>query len=925
VGSVIVGTPDIGAYEYVGDSASVDHRLDISAINGAVNKSPHKTVYDSGETVTLQAEADDGYVFVGWAGDLSGSANPTDIVMDDHKLVTARFAELSAPDTYGLYTLSTNGGSVSRVPDKTVFASGDSVMLQAVPFDGFVFTGWSGALSGTSNPTTVVMDGTKLITANFALTYTLTTSATHGSITRTPSKLAYVEGETVTLAASPEAGYVFTGWSGDLSGDSNPVTITMDADKDVTAAFSSTVAPTVMDCSPEPNAIQVPVNSLVTLHVRDEDPGVDANTVRIGIDGVTVYSGNVASYNSAVGVCRRTGTKADHGYAYQSNTDFDFDKAVNVVVSAADLAGNAMTPYSYSLRTEMRAFGANELVSWSPYDLDKGTPATVCDSEGNIWAVWHAGVLGARDIYVSRKAYDALDFGDPVRLTTDASDQSDPDIAVGTDDKLYVTWQDRRRGNWDIYVSTSVDGAAWSAETRVTDSNDNQVNPAIVVDSDVTNRAYIAWQDDSAGHQDIYVGSSTTDFANDVTVSQVTSDASDQTDPATAVDAANTVYVVWTDRRSGSDDIYGAASNDGPWTNVPVVTGAGSQTSARVAAEASGSTLHFVWVDDVAGDYDIYYASSEMLPVAPLTGTNIVDDTSGADQTSPVIATVVDAVTGPQVFACWQDWRNVTATGGDADLYFVDIQAGGGTNILVGDDRTGSDQSEPALGIDVHGYPYVIWTDARDNYANIYYAGSTFMNPYVVDCEVVTATADHTVGIVPPSGLDDVSVVIPAGASPHDVTVTVTKIQNPPLLSSSNVLGYDFGPSGLEFSAPVTITIPYVVADYGGTPPVPCWYDSQTATASQEGITEIEILEISDVVSALQFKTTHFTPYYLVDSPVVASGGGGGGGGGGGCALAPMGYGGGISFFLPYAALAVVMVALRLRDRKAFGPKAPEE
>jgi len=168
-------------------------------------------------------------------------------------------------------------------------------------------------------------------------------------------------------------------------------------------------------------------------------------------------------------------------------------------------------------------------------------------------------------------------------------------------------------------------------------------------------------------------------------------------------------------------------------------------------------------------------------------------------------------------------------------------------------------------------------------------------------------------------------VVIPAGASPHDVTVTVTKIQNPPLLSSSNVLGYDFGPSGLEFSAPVTITIPYVVADYGGTPPVPCWYDSQTATASQEGITEIEILEISDVVSALQFKTTHFTPYYLVDSPVVASGGGGGGGGGGGCALAPMGYGGGISFFLPYAALAVVMVALRLRDRKAFGPKAPEE
>ena len=42
-------------------------------------------------------------------------------------------------------------------------------------------------------------------------------------------------------------------------------------------------------------------------------------------------------------------------------------------------------------------------------------------------------------------------------------------------------------------------------ETRVSDSNDNEVAPAIVADSQSPSDAYIAWQGDSAGHEDVYV------------------------------------------------------------------------------------------------------------------------------------------------------------------------------------------------------------------------------------------------------------------------------------------------------------------------------------------------------------------------------------------------------------------------------------
>ncbi len=46
-------------------------------------------------------------------------------------------------------------------------------------------------------------------------------------------------GTVVPVTAVPALGYVFDYWSGDLSGSTNPTTITMDSDKNVTAHFTS--------------------------------------------------------------------------------------------------------------------------------------------------------------------------------------------------------------------------------------------------------------------------------------------------------------------------------------------------------------------------------------------------------------------------------------------------------------------------------------------------------------------------------------------------------------------------------------------------------------------------------------------------------------------------------------------------------------
>jgi len=687
--------------------------------------------------------------------------------------------------------------------------------------------------------------------------------------------------------------------------DSEQITITVNA--------ADTLPPSVTNISPASGSIQVPLNSLATLHITDAGKGVDANSVTIKVNNNTVYTSNTAHYSSAYGDCRRSGTSADYAFTYQSSELFRFNRRIRVTVNATDLAGNVMNEYSYSFRTEMRSFGKNKPVSSSADTFDKGRPVTARDSSGNIWAAWQAGPAGNRDIYVSKLTTDAENFSSSVQLTNSIADQYNTAIAISSDDKLYIVWQDNRRGNWDIYLSTSSDGASWSTATRVVDSNDNEVNPAIAIDNQSPYRAYITWQDDRGGNYDIYVASSNNNFATSTT-SRITLDSSNQIQPDIAIDSDNTVYVVWTDERNSSNDIYAVASNSGPWTNVPIVTNASDQSEPAIATEDAGPTLHLLWVDGTPGNKDIYYATSNGLPASPLTGSSIIDDGSGTDQLDPTIDVTGSTGNSLSVFAGWQDWRNVAGNSSDTDLYFAELSSDSWTNVLIGDDSTNANQSEPAMGVDSYGHPYLVWTDSRNSNTEIYYAGSTFTAPTAVASKEIPTATGAIVGTNPNAidGVEDVSVTVPANAYPSNLTITISEIRNSQAFAVECLAAYDFGPSGTEFSQPVTVTIPYIFSSSGSSA-TPYWFNALSGALSQQGITDIQDILISPTLHALQFKTTHFTPFYLLLGSAAAAATGGGGGGGG-CSLSVVSEGSIVEFLLPYIGLAVVMVVLKLRD-----------
>jgi formylglycine-generating enzyme required for sulfatase activity len=210
------------------------YSLTVTAGDGSVTKSPDKAYYNHGETVILEAAPNKGYSFTNWLGDLSGSTNPATLVMDADKSVTVGFAA----KTYSL-TVTTGDGSVTKKPDKASYNHGETVTLEAAPNAGYSFTNWSGDLSDSTNPVTLVMDADKSVSAGFALkAYSLTVTAVDGSVTKIPDKASYNHGERVTLEAAPNAGYSFTNWSGDLSGSTNPATLVIGANTSVSAGFA---------------------------------------------------------------------------------------------------------------------------------------------------------------------------------------------------------------------------------------------------------------------------------------------------------------------------------------------------------------------------------------------------------------------------------------------------------------------------------------------------------------------------------------------------------------------------------------------------------------------------------------------------------------------------------------------------------------
>jgi hypothetical protein len=222
------------------------------------------TAYTDGTTVTLTATPASGHSFSGWSGGGCSGTESCVVTVSADTTITATFAPPPPVSNFN-FTVTKSGtgsGTVSSSPSgidcgstcSATYTGGTTVTLTVTPDSGHSFVGWSGGgCSGTGSCiSTVNADTTVTATFtpppqpnNYHLT-TLKSGKGTGTVSSSPSGIdcgsscsaTYTAGTTVTLAAAPDTGKTFAGWSGGGCSGKGTCVVNANADTTVTATFT---------------------------------------------------------------------------------------------------------------------------------------------------------------------------------------------------------------------------------------------------------------------------------------------------------------------------------------------------------------------------------------------------------------------------------------------------------------------------------------------------------------------------------------------------------------------------------------------------------------------------------------------------------------------------------------------------------------
>ena len=136
---------------------------------GSVALTPSGGIYDPDTLVTLSADANSGYIFERWDGDIEGNSESIQITMDSNKTINASFTE----ELENKYSLTVNifpsdGGTVILDPSGGEYDPGTIVNVTANAYPGYIFDRWEeNDDSDTKESIEVEMDSDKTINAVF--------------------------------------------------------------------------------------------------------------------------------------------------------------------------------------------------------------------------------------------------------------------------------------------------------------------------------------------------------------------------------------------------------------------------------------------------------------------------------------------------------------------------------------------------------------------------------------------------------------------------------------------------------------------------------------------------------------------------------------------------------------------------------------
>jgi hypothetical protein len=311
-------------------------------------------------------------------------------------------------------------------------------------------------------------------------------------------------------------------------------------------------------------------------------------------------------------------------------------------------------------------------------------PTVVSDGAGGSIVAWRDERAGV-DIYTQRVNEQGVVqwTANGVALCTAAGNQETPAAVIDGAGGAIVTWQDARAGGYDVYAQrVSAAGAPqWTANgVALCSAAGDQLSPRLCTDG--LGGAFVTWEDHRGADADVYAqqvnGAGAPQWAANGVV--VCSAPDQQLAPTIATDPLGGAVVAWSDSRTPADgpDIFVQhlqSNGTSLWTanGVLVSNAPGVQDLPQVVADGSGGAA-VTWRDYRNTYADLF--GQRLDAGGQLPDQCVPPDTLVQDSPFTTVATqnyrTFDQCSGGAI--CWFFWAGVGVRGatGDWDLEAYD-------------------------------------------------------------------------------------------------------------------------------------------------------------------------------------------------------------------------------------------------------------
>lgn len=219
-----------------------------------------------------------------------------------------------------------------------------------------------------------------------------------------------------------------------------------------------------------------------------------------------------------------------------------------------------------------------------PFSASAYLPKIGIDQNGEAHLVWIRRGGRSSVVWYSSNVNpaDENQWTDAVAISGQTyEDFCEPRMAVDSGGNVYVVWINKSSGNQEIFFRKKIQGS-WESIENVSQTGASSINPDVAVD-DVSGNIYVVWQERAGGKWQIFLRY----FQNGQWSSSLnlTKNSSDSLNPSIAVDGFGEIHAAYADNSTGAYNIFYASTSQAISSVLPPV-----DVSIRTLLDGSPST-----------------------------------------------------------------------------------------------------------------------------------------------------------------------------------------------------------------------------------------------------------------------------------------------------------------------------------------------